>query len=34
MKSKNDDLILAAMASSPIFGILAFLVCYNLPSWV
>ena len=34
MKSKNDDIILALMASSPIFGLLGFLVCYNLPSWV
>ena len=33
MKGKNDDLILAALAASPTFGILAFLICYNLPSW-
>jgi len=34
MKHNNDDIILAALACSPVFGILGFLICYNLPSWI
>jgi hypothetical protein len=33
-QATKDELILATMASSPIFAILGFLICYNLPSWV
>jgi len=34
MKSKNDDIILAAIATSPIVLILGVIICYNLPTWM
>ena len=33
-QTTKNELLLAIMASSPVFGLLGFLICYNLPSWV
>ena len=33
-QATKNELILATMASSPVFGLLGFLICYNLPSWI
>ena len=30
----KDELILATMASSPVWAILGYLIVHNLPSWV
>jgi hypothetical protein len=30
----KDELILAALATSPVVLILGVIICYNLPSWV
>ena len=32
-QATKDELILATMASSPIFAILGFLIVHNLPTW-
>ena len=30
----KDELILATMASAPVWGILGVILFYNLPSWI
>jgi hypothetical protein len=33
-QATKDELILATMATSPIFAILGYLIVHNLPTWI